>query len=187
VARLTSSIVIVLFLSPVLLPGAARDRVRDGEEPAAFEKNIKVLVAAIQKAKTVTVYEGLPHQLDERDLLAKELKDKKTVKRHGFPFYAEAITPKEGVAKELIALCGDQKSFLRYRRLKKCGGFHPDWLVEFDDGAQKVSVLVCFGCGEARLYGPKNDAFSDLGAGAKKLTETLAALQKNRPKKAGGE
>ena len=127
--RLATSLVALLCLSPAVLPEVKRE----GEDPAAFKKNLEALVAALEKAEKVTVYEGLPHQMSEKGLLEKELKDKKTVKHHGFPFYAGAISPKEEVAKELTALCGDEKTFRLYRGEKKCGGFHPDWLVEFGE------------------------------------------------------
>ncbi|MEI8379822.1 MAG: hypothetical protein WCJ09_06825 [Planctomycetota bacterium] len=46
--------------------------------------------------------------------------------------------------------------------ISPCGGFHPDWCVEFIAGQDVYQVLVCFGCREARLYGPMNEVFSDL-------------------------
>ena len=160
-----------------------RSRELDGEKPEVFETNIEILVAEIQKCEMVSLYEGLPNDYYEPELLAKELKDKDSVLLHEFPFYDEPITPEEKVSKELIALCGNPKTFRRYKGPKKCGGFHPDWCVEWKNGEATYLVLLCFGCCEARLYGPKNDVFSDLETEAlKRLRELLTPLQKNRPK-----
>jgi hypothetical protein len=154
-----------------------------GETPEYFEKHIKPLVSGIGKAKGVVVYEGLPHQHWERDALAKELKDKKTVKLHDFPFYDGAIRVKDEDARKLSALCGELKTFNRYRGEKLCGGYHPDWCLEFKDGAAVYRVLTCFGCREARLYGPKNEVFSDLDKEAlKKFVALVSPLRKDRPR-----
>lgn len=155
-----------------------------GDTPTHFEKHIKPLVEGITKAKTLTVYEGLPHQFWEREALAKELKEKKTVKLHDFPFYEGAITLKEEDAKKLCALCSELKTFGRYRGRKMCGGYHPDWCLEFKNGDDVYRVQLCFGCHEARLFGPKNEVFSDLDEDAlKKLVAILRPLRKNRPER----
>src|SRR4051812_1228335 len=100
-------------------------RALKGETPKRFEKHIKPLVAGIGKAKTLVVYEGLPHQSLE-DVVAKELKDKKTVKFHDFHFYAETVAIDKGNAKLLTKVCSELKTFGRYKGAKFCGGFHPD-------------------------------------------------------------
>ncbi|WP_020474858.1 hypothetical protein [Zavarzinella formosa] len=181
--RLALAFVTLFGLSPVVHSVEKENRVVDGEPPARFDENIKALTAGMAKAKTLTLLEGLPHQMFEKAALDKELKDKKTVKQRDFPFYEGAITPKADDAKALIALFGDLKSFARYRGEKKCGGFHPDWLVEFKDGDDTYQALVCFGCHEARLYGPKNDVYADLNGGMlEKLHAILGAQHKNRLK-----
>src|SRR5262245_19676184 len=53
--------------------------------------NHRLLAAGIAKADKVSLYEGLPHQLYESELLRQELKSKETVIFNGFPFYAEAL------------------------------------------------------------------------------------------------
>jgi hypothetical protein len=156
----------------------------DSEEN--FARQIKPIVAEIQAATSVTIYEGLPHQRHKR-MLFDELATKKTVTLHSFPFYDVAITPTEADAAKLIAICGQQKTFGIYRGAKLCGGFHPDWCVEFKKDSDVYQMLVCFGCREVRLYGPRNQVFSDLDKGTmKSLRELLTPLQKNCPKAANG-
>jgi hypothetical protein len=152
-----------------------------------FAQHIKPIVAEIKASTSVTIYEGLPHQGWEQKRLFDELATKKTVKLHDFPFYDFAITPSEADAAKLIAICGQQKTFGVYAGAKLCGGFHPDWCVEFKKDSDVYQMLVCFGCQEVRLYGPRNKVFSDLDKGTMNtLREILTPLQKNRPKPKNG-
>lgn len=153
------------------------------KEPSTDLANHAPLAAAIQKAGTVTVYEGLPHQANEKAALDAELKAKKTVPRHGFPFYAEPLVVSADERKALTALTADPKSVQKFGGPKKCGGFHPDYLVEWGTGDDAVRLLVCFGCHEVRMYGPKNDLYADMSdAGLHGLEKILKPLRKNRPK-----
>jgi hypothetical protein len=84
----------------------------------------------------------------------------------------------------LTDLCREAKSFGRYGGEKLCGGFHPDWCIEFKNGDDVYQVHVCFGCHEARLYGPKNDVYSDLNDEVLRVFKAvLSPLQKNRPRR----
>ena len=146
-----------------------------------FEKHIKPLLAEIGKLSSIVIYEGLPHQRKEKELLARELKDKKTVKLHGFPFFEEVIRVNTEDAAKLSALCGDLKTFDRYSGAKFCDGFHPDWCVEFKNGPEVYRVLICFGCREARLYGPMNDVYANLTQESHDIfVNVLTPLWKNR-------
>jgi hypothetical protein len=159
------------------------ERMLKGEPADRFEKQIKPLVAAIAKAQEVVVYEGLPHQYWESDRLAIELKEKRTLKIREFPFYEEPITINQEDSRRMSLLCSELTTFGRYRGPKSCGGYHPDWCVQFQDGDDVYQVLICFGCHEARLYGPKNEVFSDVSDDAlKELVAHLSPLQRNRPK-----
>ena len=182
--RFCTALVAASWLSAVALSADPYKRESHGEKPEIFEKNIQPLVVGIGKAKNVSLYEALPHQYFEKKLLAKELKTEKSVKLHAFPFYDGAITPSDDDVKKLAALCGDLKTFGRYRGPKSCGGYHPDWCVEWKDGEDVYRVLICFGCHEARVYGPKNDVYSDLEDNAlKKLVEVLTPYRKKRPER----
>jgi hypothetical protein len=46
-------------------------RLRIGEPPERFEKHLKPIIEAIKQARTVVVYEGLPHQFWEEETLEK--------------------------------------------------------------------------------------------------------------------
>ena len=178
-----TNVMALSLLTAAALSAEPYNRESSGEKPEEFEKNIKPLLAGIASAKEVSLYEGLPHQFWQKELLEQELKAQKTVTQHKFPFYSQAITPSAENVKKLAALCGDQKTFGRYRGPKPCvGGYHPDWCIQWKDGENVFQVHLCFGCHEARLYGPKNDAYSDLSEDAlKQLEDILKPHRKNRP------
>lgn len=149
-----------------------------------FSKQYRAITTGIGKARAVKLWEGLPHQFYEEESLAKELKTKKHVQLHGYPFYEPAIALGEKDAKQLRELCGDLKSFKQREGLPKpCGGFHPDWCVEFTVEKETYRVLVCIHCHESRLFGPKLEADTDIKDEAyEQLKRVLPPHQKQRPK-----
>jgi hypothetical protein len=146
-----------------------------------FDDN-KSLFAAIRDADKATLYEGLPHQSNEAKLLEKEKKEKKTVQLHGFPFYQETLELKADDRKSLQKVLGDSASFQQWGVEKKCGGFHPDYLVEWRVGDKEYRVLICFGCHEVKVFGPDKTLRCDMAGETKKaLQDVLKTYQKNRP------
>jgi hypothetical protein len=136
--------------------------------------------AAPKQADRPVLYEGLPHQTYEHEALVAEKKAKPTVTLHGFPFYRETLELKPGDDQRLRALLTDPASFAPYSGEKKCGGFHPDYAVEWSADGQTRQALICFGCREVKIYGPNGETTYDLGAEAQFL-DVLASYQKNRP------
>ena len=156
----------------------------ESQPQAQFKREIAPILKGIAKSATMTIYEGLPHQRWEPDALAKELKEQQTVTIHEYPFYAIKVTAPNGDARKLQELCRKRGTFQRSQGAKACGGFHPDWSLEFKDGPDVYHVHLCFGCQEARLYGPGSEVISDLSSESlRQLTALLKPLQKNRPER----
>ena len=154
------------------------------EEPSRNFENLKPLVEGVKKAKIVTLYEGLPHQTWEAEQLKTEQASKKTVKLHGFPFYEELLALKDEDAKKLKDLFCAEDSFkaMAPNSQKKCGGFHPDYCIEWKDDEVTYQVQVCFGCEEVRCYGPKVDLYCDITRKAfEQFVVILKPYRKNRP------
>jgi hypothetical protein len=144
--------------------------------------NYKPLAALVATADKVVLYEGLPHQNWEADLLDAELKSKKTVQIHGFPFYAEPMELKAEDAKTLTTLFTTDGSLQKFGGYKRCGGFHPDYCIEWRIGKDVVRCHVCFGCQEAKVYGPQHELYCDVSDAAyKKFQQTLKSYRKQRP------
>ena len=158
----------------------AQVRLAEVAEPK-FE-NAKEFVASVKKANRATLYEGLPHQFFEQSSLDKELKGKKTVRFGDFPFYQETIPLKDKDFVTLQSIFGNIDEFKPYSGEKKCGGFHPDYCIEWYADDLLCRVLVCFGCGEIKAYCRKTGVHCDVASGVDdRLVETLKPYRKNRP------
>jgi len=145
-------------------------------------RNLSKLTSAVQNADSVVLYEGLPHQHNEQNLFEQELKGKKTVQIHGYPFYEEQLPVKDADAKKLLDLYCNPASFGPWMGEKKCGGYHPDYCIEWHVGQDVYQALICLGCCEVKSYGPKAELYCDIESDA--LTEfktILKPYQKNRP------
>jgi hypothetical protein len=136
----------------------------------------------IRQGEGITFYEGLPHQMYEADVLAAEKKAKPTIELHGIPFYRQTLALKPGDEAKVKAVLGDAQSYETYSGEKKCGGFHPDYAVVWSVNGSTYACLICFGCGEFRIYGRSREAYYDIASAAKEpLKAILASNRQNRP------
>src|SRR5688572_29675248 len=103
-----------------------------------------VVAAAKNSSAKLSVYEGLPHQGFEGELLRKELKEKQTVKLHDYPIYLELPNVSESHVSNLRAILGDYSSYSPFSGEKKCGGFRPDFAVQFTSKNDQLAALICF-------------------------------------------
>lgn len=159
--------------------GASADESQRKDENLTHHRPI---AAAIGKATNVILYEGLPHQQSDKESLAEELKTKKTVKFHDYPFYAEVLSMTEEDAADAGKLLANAKSIAQHQA-KFCGAFHPDYCLEFKVGKETWLALICLGCHEVKFYGPKKlHLYCDLKDDAyDELKKLLVNYQKNRP------
>ncbi len=140
------------------------------------------VASEIRNAECVVLFEGLPHQGWERELLEKELRTMQTVQFHGFPFYSQPLPLTKVDAKRLTDLYCDPKTFHPWRGQKKCGGFHPDYCIEWHVGEQVYQCLLCFGCDEAKVFGPGVELYYDINRSPfEELKLVLKPYRKNRP------
>lgn len=146
---------------------------------AACERAVSALRHAMASADTVEVFEGLPHPF-ERDALAAE-KQKATRQLDDQLFYASPQPVSAERRAELESWIGAD-AFVPYRGLKLCGGFHADYAVRWtwDQGRSSTVLLLCFGCGEARVLAGARDT-TDLAGSGKALQSFFGAFRKERP------
>lgn len=144
-------------------------------------------VDGVRRASAVVLYEGLPHQRFEKGLMEQEKRTKRVRDIQGFPFYVEKLELKDEDAKRLTALLSDVGrlgSILSPDVQKKCGGFHPDYALEWSNGNDRVQAQICFGCGDVRLFSSGSYSERDLSKKARaSLEEILKGYRKNRPLK----
>ena len=144
--------------------------------------NPQTFTEAIQRADKVVLYEGLPHQLFESRLLEEERRTKEVQELNGYPFYQEPLALTGEDAKRLSEILGASATYEPFSGEKRCGGFHPDYAVEWQVGADRYRVLICFGCKEVKSFGSEPETRNDLDSAAhQQLLELLRGYRKNRP------
>lgn len=119
-------------------------------------------------AERIMVYEGLPHQAKEKELLQQELAKGNIERILAYPFYLPA--QKALHPSELKELLGDASNYREYTGPKTCGGFHPDYALSWQNGGTRHDLLVCYGCSEVLMgdgvrtwaYDLKHDALAKL-------------------------
>lgn len=140
--------------------------VRDGDE----------MRKGLRAADELMVYEGLPHQTKEKELMESELAKSKTIRIHGYPFYLPPVAAKKQA--ELKKILGDPRTYKKYTGPKTCGGFHPDYAVFWNEGEVPKHILICFGCGEALFSdGGKLMPFDIRHSQLYKLRDDILAVQ----------
>jgi len=170
------------------------------EDQSIDFNNYSPLAAKISQANKVALFEGLPHHVFEYEILERELKRRDILKIRSYPFYQEKLLLSAEDASKLTRLFCDEKNFgpnrafvlMGYRTrnpagsvtkiVKACGGFHPDYCVEWDVQGNVYQMLICFGCEEIKCFGPSQQLYCDVGnAGLKQFGEVLKKYRKNRP------
>ncbi|MES2660742.1 MAG: hypothetical protein V4689_19105 [Verrucomicrobiota bacterium] len=171
----------ISLLTSVLLVG-----ILSAEQPApASEEASSKIRRAMTEATRVNVYEGLPHQMSERDLLATESKRKDTEKIGSFRFYTPPVAATNPEVLKRILWSSD--TIRIFGGEKRCGGFHPDYAVQWssEDGS-RFFAQICFGCHEIIYSDGKNQYRYNLEKEAfEQLKKELAPYAKKRPKTNG--
>ena len=124
----------------------------------------------LKETKKIRIYEGLPHQLWEKELLAKEKLRADITDFGDFPFYTPGISPKKETLEALRNLLISSSTVKPYTGPKRCGGFHPDFAAVWNDREHDYVALICFGCHEIKFLLPdkvlhfdiNNKAYNDL-------------------------
>lgn len=156
---------------------------RDPDDSAGTDFSLLApFQAGVAKAQVLVLHEGLPNAFGHQRELDHELATKPTERLHGWPFYQETLPVAEADARALRAVVVAADSFIPFRGHKACGGFHPDYCVEWRDGTEVYRVLVCFSCGEVKCYGPAGGVHCDMaGECRERLKQLLRQYRKNRP------
>lgn len=132
--------------------------------------------------KALSVYEGLPHQLWDEELLAKEIKRNDITKIGDFPFYTPNTLASN--ADDLKLILSSPDSIWIYGGPKGCGGYHPDYCLSWESGGQTYYALICFGCHEIVFYDGKEPLIYDLETTSfTRLKVLLSIYDKKRPRR----
>lgn len=159
---------------------------------AFFSVNIAVVRAAdsieaaedfrksVAAADQLMVYEGLPHQSLERELLQRETKRSDVTKIAEFSFYTPATSATNVRLKEVLA---DSMSIAEWRDSGGlCCVFHPDYCVSWTSDGKTYAALICFGCHEVIFVeGKRRFHYSLVGKAYESLKRDLAEYASKRP------
>jgi hypothetical protein len=134
--------------------------------------NLPLILAAIPRSADVRLYRGLPSEFWEPELRAQELNRSKTIRLHGYPFYDEPIPIQEADAGRLTTLLSSEATFRRHDGKKRCGGYSPEYGVEWKAGADSTRALICLECLEVKLFDAKHELYCDLNPEVRQSLES---------------
>jgi hypothetical protein len=161
------------------------------ELPPATDTNFDHLadiLGGVSSAGEELLYEGLTSEFWEPELRARELREKETIRLQGYAFYDESQQMPAADVAALTALLSARESFARYNSRKSCGGFQPEYCLEWTTGETGTQALISLECGEVKWYGPRGELYCDLIPEAvKKLKQVLSPHQKNSRADGSGE
>src|SRR5262245_16010834 len=174
-------------LSIALLAGctAPPDVAIEEEPPPAINTSFDRLgdvLSGIAGGGDLVLYEGLPSEVWEPHLRQKALKEEETIVLHGYAVYDDAQQLPTEDAGSLTVLLSTNESFAPYRAGKACGGFQPEFCLEWKVDGAATQALISLECGEAKLFGPKGELYCDLvPAASQKLKPLLTRYQNHSP------
>lgn len=147
----------VLYTLMLSLAGGCGQQEVDRNEPVQ-----DAALATIGQAEALKLWEGLPHHHNEAEALEQELAEKETFELHGHPFYAEPLELNDGDRAKLQEIVAGERFVKPFLNEKKCGGFHPDYAVQWTAGGEEYTLLLCFGCCEVKVVGPGGSTRYDI-------------------------
>jgi hypothetical protein len=100
----------------------------------------------------------------------------------GFPFYQPPLAVKPDDAVVLREVLSEARTFPPFSGEKLCGGFHPDFALEWNCGGSSCYSLLCFGCVEVVSIAPGVVLRTDLAREAfVRLYNVLHLYRVSRP------
>jgi hypothetical protein len=151
------------------------------KKPPSIEASA-IYRTTVSAAKSLVVFEGLPHPMFEKKVFAAEIKRKDTKKILHYSFYTPSVDVKS--ADDLRKLLSSSASLEVYGGPKGCGGYHPDYCISWQDGETTCYALICFGCHEIVFYDGETFLNYDLAQDAyNRYKELLAVHESKRPKR----
>lgn len=136
----------------------------------------------IKQAEKIVLYQGLRRESSYLDLSEAEKQARPLHELNGYWFYQDPLSLTDNDLVRLLEILGNEATYRPFGGEKKCGGFHPDFAIEWQVGELVCRALLCFGCSEAKLFGPDRESRHDMPYAAKeKLEALLKPYKKKRP------
>jgi hypothetical protein len=127
----------------------------------------------------LVLHEGLPHPLNDGNYNSELKKAHYILKGHAFYDTQPVLSASDAV--KIAELLNEQATYRPYREPKQCGGFHPDFAVEYVERQQLF--LLCFGCHEVMIFDGSAEQIFDISEHAyNTLQKLLESYQLSRPR-----
>ncbi|MFC7339438.1 hypothetical protein ACFQY0_19755 [Haloferula chungangensis] len=137
---------------------------------------------ALAKAKKFGLSEGLPHPAKETERFSAEAQRRDTQQITGFFFYKPDQKLDPATTDKLRQIIADSDNLTEWKEHKTCGGFHPDWSLNWRRGWSKDHALICFSCDEIiYISGDFQLRYNLTPAASKQLKTLLNPFQSKRP------
>ena len=137
-------------LTPEQLKSLNEKRLEETREQvkktADFMGQFANFLESVSAADSLTIFEGLPCAADVE--LAKIKQKNETIEIDGCSFYSAPLAASQSIKEKLRSTLVDYRAFEPYSGGKFCGGFHPDFCVQWKSGNHVHHALVCLGCAE---------------------------------------
>ncbi len=148
---------------------------------------LRTVLEGLRKPGEIAIYAGLPSEFWEPQLREEEASRNRTVRLQGYLFYDDRLELKGEVVERLTSLLTAERSFQRRRAAKKCGGYDPDYCIEWKSNGSTTYILICLECGEVKLLGPRAELYCDLSPETgQNLDQWLKPYQKRPPSEESG-
>lgn len=179
VAFITIGAAFVLWVAAKL----AIPHVVEGSSEYPF-RNYYEIKKGVEKTTSIMLYEGLPHPTWENELYEEERIRDDVFEQDGHLFYKRPLRLTTADATRLKELFLNEAHFEPYMGLKLCGGYHPDYSIEWQTREGIYRTQICFGCYEMKSFGPESDLYCDLtDAGHERFEAVLKKYRQERPEK----
>jgi hypothetical protein len=139
---------------------------------AQFMGQFAEFLKSVSEAESMIIYEGLPRASD--DELANIKQKHETVDIDGWSFYSAPLAASPSIIEKLRSTLVDYRAFEPYTGVKFCGGFHPDFCVQWKVGEQTHNALVCLRCFELAYVEPSGKRTFDFNDAAWKSFAQIA-------------
>lgn len=140
------------------------------------------LCKVVSQSSAAALLEGLPHPGFETEDFKVERQRSDVRLVASFPFYVRPLTLDLELQAALRATLSSTAALLPFTGEKLCGGFHPDYAVEWTGNEGQAHSLICFGCGEVVTAAAGSSVRSDLAGPAHvTLHRLLRKFKVNRP------
>lgn len=143
---------------------------------------LETFVAGAESAERLVVYEGLPNKSWGGGLYRAELERTDLIEVKNYHFYAAPLVINADDMVALNALLKRDPLFVEWGGMKLCGGYHPDFALEWRDGDKSYFALICLTCHEVKMYGPDGRLYADIADETYVVIKTiLGKYRVNRP------